>query len=247
MNVRLKCLAARPMASMRLLCIPFAGGGALAFRGWGELLPPNVEAYAVQLPGREDRLREPAFERWQSMMQALQAAVAPLPAQPTAIFGHSLGAVIGLELGRWLQAAQPGRLKHLFVSARPWPGARSGERGALHALSDDALMTALDRQYGSLSTSLSHPDIRALTIPTLRADLRLLDSFQYTRAPPLECPLTAFSGTQDPATNAENTAAWQHETVGAFEARALEGGHFFLESHRQQLLAEIGASLRAAG
>ena len=245
MTVRLKCLAARPMASMRLLCIPFAGGGALAFRGWAELLPPQVEAYAVQLPGREDRLRESAFEQWQPMMQALVAAVAPLPHQPTAIFGHSLGAVVGLELGRWMQAAQPGRLRHLFVSARPWPGTCSGEQDAMHALSDDALIVELDRQYGSLSTSLSHPDIRELTIPTLRADLRLLESFDYMRAAPLDCPLTVFAGTQDPATNASSIAAWQHETSSAFRTHTLDGDHFFLESHRQQILAEITALLHA--
>lgn len=116
MTVRLKCLAPRPMASLRLLCIPFAGGGTVTFRRWAALLPPHIEAFAVQLPGREDRLREPALDDWQSMMDALIEAVAPLPFLPTAIFGHSLGAVIALELGRRMHARQPGRLRQVFAS-----------------------------------------------------------------------------------------------------------------------------------
>lgn len=245
MTVRLKCLAARPMASLRLLCIPFAGGGALAFREWPALLPAHVEAFAVQLPAREDRLREPALDRWQPMMEALIAAVSPLPAQPTAIFGHSLGAVIGLELGRWLQASQPGRLRHVFLSGRPWPGVGGNEHGDWRGLTDEALMAALDRHYGSLSTSLSHPDIRELAIPALRADLCLLDSYRYAPSAALDCPLTVFAGTDDPATDAAGIAAWRHETRGTFRTRTFDGGHFFVESCRPQLLAEITALLAA--
>lgn len=244
MTIRLKCLSPRPMASLRLLCIPFAGGGALAFRDWPALLPLHVEAFAVQLPGREDRLREPALDDWQPMMTALVDAVAPLPRMPTAIFGHSLGAVIALELARWMQARQPGLLRHAFASGRPWPGATTAERRDLHALPDDALLQALDRQYGSLATSLSHPDIREMTLPILRADLRLLDSYRYAPSPPLACPLTVYAGSDDPMTSALAIEGWREETSGAFEARTFDGGHFFLESHREALVAELAARLQ---
>lgn len=247
MTVRLKCLAPRPMASLRLLCIPFAGGGTLTFRGWAALLPPQVEAFAVQLPGREDRLRELALDAWQPMMDAMIEAVAPLPFLPTAIFGHSLGAVIGLELGRWMHARQPGRLIHVFASGRPWPGSSTGECSNLHALSDDDLLRVLDRQYGSLSTSLSHPDIRDLTLPILRADLRLLDSYRYSRSPVLDCPLTVFAGIDDPVTSAASLAGWGQETHGPFRVRMLDGQHFFLESHRTQLVADIASCLEESG
>ena len=247
MTVRLKCLAPRPMAALRLLCVPFAGAGALAFRGWTPVLPSHVEAFAVQLPGREDRLREPAFEAWQPMMDVLTAAIAPLPWLPTAIFGHSLGAVIGLELGRWMQARQPGRLKHVFASGRPWPGSSAADPGDLRALPDDELLQALDRQYGSLSTSLSHPDIRDLTLPILRADLRLLDSYRYAESPALDCPLTVFAGIDDPMMSAENLEGWRHETQSRFRVRMLDATHLFIDSHRTELVADIGFDLDASG
>jgi surfactin synthase thioesterase subunit len=246
MNMRIKCLMARPMASMSLLCIPFAGGGAGAFRTWAPRLPAFVELYAVQLPGREDSLNAAPLLEWRPMQIALIGEFARLPPRPTAIFGHSLGAVMALELARWMHAAQPGRLRHLFVAGRPWPGQSTDERSDLLALDDDAFLDALDRQYGSLSSSLAHPEIRELALPTLRADIRLLDSFRYETAQPLDCPLTVYGGTADPATDAENLDAWRCETTGPFRVRMFGGAHFFLETQRDELIADIAASLQGS-
>lgn len=235
------------MARLRLLCIPYAGGGMLSFRGWEQLLPAEVEAFAVQLPGREDRLRKPAMVDWTAMMQALVDALAPLPPMPTAIFGHSLGAVVALELGHWIQARQHGRLRHVFASGRPWPGGANDGREPEHYLSDDDLLQALDRHYGSLSTSLSHPEIRELSLPILRADLRLLDDYRYSRPTDLGCPLTVFAGRGDPATSPENLAGWGRETRDRFDIRWLDGAHFFIDTHRAELLADISRELGLAG
>lgn len=232
------------MATRRLLCIPYAGGGTLAFRRWAELLPTHVEPYAVQLPGRENRVREPPLEAWPAMMAALTDAVAPLPPAPTAIFGHSLGAVIGLDLAHWMQRQQPGQPTHLFVSGRPWPGnAAQTTNASLLALPDDDMLQALDRRFGTLATSLAHPEIRELTLPILRADLRLLDSYRHTRATPLDCPLAVFAGDQDPVTPVESLEGWRNETRGDCRVRVFDGSHFFLEEQREQLLADIASCL----
>ena len=231
------------MASLRLLCIPYAGGGAGTFRGWAAMLPAHIEAFAVQLPAREDRLAEPALDAWSPMFQALTRTVRPLPWLPTAIFGHSLGATIGLELARWMHAEQPGRLRHLFASGRPWPGGSACAAADADALPDDVLLQELDRQYGSLTTSLAHPDIRELALPILRSDLRLLRSHRYSPAPLLDCALTVFAGSDDPATSAQNLAGWRQETTGPSRIQTLPGRHFFLESHRPQLMAQIVADL----
>src|SRR2546421_12668903 len=50
-------------ARLRLFCLPYAGGGASIFRSWPEGLPESVEVCAIQLPGREARLGEPAYTR----------------------------------------------------------------------------------------------------------------------------------------------------------------------------------------
>lgn len=245
MTVYLKCLASRPMATCRLLCIPYAGGGVLAFHAWQSLLPAHVEGYAVQFPGRENRLGEAALTAWQPMMDALTAAVAALPSVPTAILGHSLGALVGVELGRWMHQREPGKLIHLFAAGRPWPGGPGGDAGCgIGALPDPELLSRMDRQYGSLSTSFSHPEIRDLALPILRADLQLLGSYCYRQAPPLDCPLTVFAGSHDPSTPPASLDGWRHETRAAFAVHMLDAGHFFLESHRMQVATHIAAGFQ---
>ena len=52
----------RPDAAIRLFCFPYAGGGAAFYRNWSSELAPQVDVCPVQLPGRETRMREPAYE-----------------------------------------------------------------------------------------------------------------------------------------------------------------------------------------
>ena len=245
MNVRLKCLSPRPMAALRLLCLPFAGAGAAAFRGWADALPAHVEAYAVQLPGREGRSSDTALTCWETMLESLLSAVDVLHPQPTAIFGHSLGAVVGFELARALQQRGGPRVVHLFVSARPWPGIESDPLEPLWSADDEALLSAMDRRFGSLDTSLSHPDIRDVVLPALRADLRLLDDYRYAPGVPLRCPVTAFAGAADPSTPVEAVSAWRNATSAAFDLHTVPGGHFFIESHKAELVAAVAARLPA--
>ena len=84
------------MATLRLLCIPGAGAGIGAFQGWGSALSERVEVWAVQLPGREDRLRDAPYTAWSALMGDMTDAVRAWPPRPVALFGHSLGAVIAL-------------------------------------------------------------------------------------------------------------------------------------------------------
>ena len=84
----------RPEASIRLFCIPFAGGSSSSYRNWSNELPPHIEVGAVQLPGREDRYREEPFCRIDDLVEGLVDSLLPLMRDlPFAFFGHSLGAI----------------------------------------------------------------------------------------------------------------------------------------------------------
>src|SRR5688500_5923578 len=90
----LACVRPRPRSAIRLFCFPHAGGGASGFHGWADALPGPVEVCPVQLPGRETRLREPAFTRLGPLVEALAGALRPYFDRPFAFFGHSLGALV---------------------------------------------------------------------------------------------------------------------------------------------------------
>src|SRR5436305_4752920 len=92
-----------PAARLRLFCLPFAGGGASVFREWADGLPLDVDVWPAQLPGRETRYRHPAYVRMDRLVANLAAAVRPHLDRPFALFGHSMGSLVALELARELR------------------------------------------------------------------------------------------------------------------------------------------------
>ncbi len=87
-------------ASLRLFCVPCAGHGASLYCAWPRYLPPDVEVWALQPPGRENRLDEPAFTEIAPLVDDAANAMSPLLDRPYALVGHSMGALIAFELTR---------------------------------------------------------------------------------------------------------------------------------------------------
>ena len=90
----------RRVARMRLFCLPFAGGGAAAYRDWQIELPDWLEVCPILLPGREMRLAQAPVRRMAVLVGAVADAIARWADLPFALFGHSLGALTAFELTR---------------------------------------------------------------------------------------------------------------------------------------------------
>ncbi len=78
-------------ATIRLFCFSYAGGGASLFRQWQPRLHQAIQVVPVQLPGREERLREPLFTSIPAVVDALTEILPPLLDMPFAFFGHAHG------------------------------------------------------------------------------------------------------------------------------------------------------------
>lgn len=231
-----------PRARLRLFCIAHAGGGASSFRGWGEALPAEVEVCPVQLPGRENRIMEPALDRLDLVVETLADALEPHGTLPFAVFGHSNGALIGFELARTLRArGRPGPL-HLFASGRRAPHLPPSGPPIRH-LPDREFLTELQELGGLPPALLEHQELLDLLVPTLRADVGLHETYALREEPPLECPITAYSGLADPKVSREHAEAWRMHTAGPFTLRLFPGGHFFHQDDRATFLRTFAGDL----
>lgn len=219
----------RASVSLRLFCFPYAGGSAATFRRWSKALPPTVEVCPVLLPGREARLGEAAFSNVAPLLEALVPALVPHLDKPFVLFGHSMGALVAFELARKLRRESKPLPEHLFVSAREAPDFALTQPPLSH-LPDDDFIHALSRFNGSEQGALQHPELMKLMLPSLRADFALHEQYQYLEEPALECPITAFGGLQDTATEADGLNAWRAFTSGSFTRRMFPGDHFFINS-----------------
>ena len=91
-------IASTEKRSLRLFCLPYAGGGASVFRKWKEFLAPNIELFAIQLPGRESRYSEPPIQDLSLLIQEIANIIMNFGHCPFAIYGHSLGGSLAFEL-----------------------------------------------------------------------------------------------------------------------------------------------------
>ena len=242
-NDWLRCYRRQPDVQFRLFCFPYAGGGATVYRLWGQQLPAAGEVQAVQLPGREDRFKETALTSMEQLLDALVPALLPFLDRPYAFFGHSMGSAIAYALScRLSERGLPLPLQ-LWVSGRSaphWPRTVSD----LHALPDLQFLDQLQSRYGGIPSEVwQDKELRALVLPTMRADMTLLETYRQPSMPPLPCPIACFWGRHDPHLNLEGMAAWQQLTSGSFRTQLFDGDHFYLKQQPQLLLNAIQQQL----
>ncbi len=232
-------------ARLRLFCFPYAGGSASVFRSWSEGLPPQIEIWPVQLPGRERRLSERPFERLDPLVEALMEALLPYLTPPYAFFGHSMGALLSFELTR--------ALRNAGVSTDPLRLCVSAHRAPqlpptyppVHDLPEPLLVRELRRLKGTPEEVLQHPELLQLLLPLLRADFAVCETYTYTHQAPLACPITAFGGLRDEHVPREALEAWRDQTHSSFGIHCFDGGHFFLKEQQEPLLRILARDLLA--
>jgi len=260
--------------TLTLVCFAHAGGNGALFRSWAARLPSWVTVRAVTLPGRGAMRAFTPLETWPAVLDHLDHTLADVAESdaPVAVFGHSMGALIGFE---WLQRLRQRRGRQAVwfgASGTVWPALREEEDGWLVASASE-MVSRLRTRGGTPPALLDDPAFIDMLMPVLRADFHLCGVHpawfrarwhascgmhessttdgEYDATPhdaarlaPLDCPLTVFVGRDDPATgNDEAVRSWSCGTTGRFGIRRFDGGHFFVESAAEDVMVAIALEL----
>ncbi len=230
-------------ARLRLFCFPFAGGAASLFRTWSTVLPPEVEIYPVQPPGREGRLAETPFTEIAPLVETLGQVLRPHLQLPFAFFGHSMGALISFELARQLRRQSSPAPVHLFVSGHRAPQLPD-PRPPIYDLPHDEFIHELRQFNGTPEAVLQNRELLELLMSLLRADLQLVETYAYAEDEPLSSGITALGGLQDPLVTRAELDAWRLQTRGDFSLRVFPGDHFCLLNNSPLFLQTLAHDLR---
>jgi surfactin synthase thioesterase subunit len=236
-----------PKALVRLICLPYAGGGAARYYTWTRLLGPDIQVLPVQLPGREVRYREASYTHLDELIGALLPAISPYLDRPYAIFGYSMGAFIGFELIRAIRRQgwrQPGQF---FLAASRAPQLEP-PRPFIHQLSDTEIVEQIGRRYGQIPPAvLAEKELLDMYVRAIKADFTMIETYTYVDDAPLALPFIALGGEQDTMVTRAGLAGWQAHTSEDFRLVMLPGGHFFINEQQPALLRLVRQVLEQAG
>jgi surfactin synthase thioesterase subunit len=176
--------------------------------------------------------------------------------RPFAIFGHSVGALLGYA---WcLQLVRSGRPlpQHLIVSAYTCPTLKNPilmemkrayrEAAGLQTLpsvedvldpANEMLVNRLvnvaqagvaDMRLGDRFAAATQDVIRAQLVNGVAA-LQLVDGFDPASIVPLTIPITALHGDRDEQVSLDEMQAWGPLTTSAFTCKSFPGNHVFVD------------------
>jgi surfactin synthase thioesterase subunit/glycosyltransferase involved in cell wall biosynthesis len=222
-------------ARLRLFCFPYAGGGTSVFRNWQKHMPEGVSVIPARPPGRESRTHEQPIDRISEMADSVLEAVRPHLDKPFAFFGHSMGAMISFELARALRRHKFPMPAALFVA-----GARAPQFRRDHVPSpvpaDEEFLREIRELEGAPREVLENDELLKYLLPALKADSVLGQMYVYHDEPPLDIPIHAYVGSDDPRLPRDVIEPWQLQTTATFTSRDFPGTHFFIHTAEEQFL-----------
>lgn len=229
-------------APARVVIFPHAGGSASYYLEYANALAPHADVLAVQYPGRQNRIAEPTIDSVAGLAEELARELREWADRPLAFFGHSMGAAVAFETARCFERDGVKGPERLFVSGCRAPLLPRTSR--IHQLPDDELLAEISALGGTDERVLAIPDLRALILPSLRADYAAIETYHSTPEATVSLPITALAGESDPNARVDQVGEWERHTTGAFDLRVFPGGHFFVADRTADVVEVLTAHLR---
>lgn len=211
---------------IRLFCLPHAGSGTMTYTPWKNSLRPEIGLYAICLPGRERRIREPLIDDVDDLCDRMLDGIAPELKPPYVLLGHSMGGILAYELVRRLVRRGLPLPEQVIFSGTSLIGFESVPN--VDRMNDAELADYMRNMGGTEEELLTNSAFRACYFPIIRNDYRLVRRYRL-EPEPIPVPCVALAGDADVQAPVEKLLYFQKLTTG-FRLYIVEGGHFFIES-----------------
>ena len=236
------CMRPKPLASIRLFCFPFGGGGASVFHQWSDAMGDDIEIRALQLPGRETRYSEPRGKDVNYLVKNIVQALVAYQDKPFALFGYSLGSLLAFEVCRELRRQKLQMPEHLFIAALHAPHLPP-PHPPISSLADQEFVETVEYYYQPPGEAWNNQELREFLLPVLRDDIALYESYVYQQGEPLQCPIDVFAGDQDRSIPLELMRSWSEQTSSTVKQHVFNGGHFFIDDSVNEIQTLVSNSL----
>lgn len=225
------------MTKPTLFLLHFAGGNCYSFQFLTPLLQ-DFDVISLELPGRGKRMTEPLLRNFDDAAHDMyQQILRRKPASKFLLYGHSMGAYLALRVAGMLE--KNGHAPAcLLVSGNPGPGIRDKKRRYL--LPRDEFIAELKKLGGLPDELINNHELFDFFEPILRADFEVAENNELANEPAVSAPLFALMGNEEE--NVDDIANWGRFTRSEFNCEVMDGDHFFIHKHAQQIARIIQLS-----
>lgn len=228
------------VADFQLLCLPFAGGNETSYLKFEPFLSPEIEMVNFQLPGKSSRIGEAPLQNIYAIIKEIGTQAKAKINKPYAIYGHSMGALLGHLLCHYLIDQNVAPPKHFFLSSYFAPSHHHDKRRK--DISDAEFITRLKRLNGLPPALVQNPKLLDIFLPVLRADINAIDGYRYMEEEPYDIPMSIFFGSEESGLMNESKD-WRLETTSKTKFYTLKGNHFFIFQETEKLCELIRREL----
>ncbi|MBD0672528.1 thioesterase II family protein [Streptomyces sp. CBMA156] len=215
----------------RIFCLPYSGAGASMFSRWPDAAG-GTGLCPVQLPGRENRLREPHFGTYEQLAEDLVEALLPAMDRPFGLFGHCSSALIAFQVAVVLHREGLPTPRRLFCSSQVAP--HEGPYGSYLTMTDEQLRAELV----ALSDSELDDSVLDLVTEVLRADVEANKAYRPAGPVLLDTAITTIGWSADHEVAPERMGGWDQYSEKVHRV-VLPGVHHTFLDAPDALLAQF--------
>lgn len=224
-------------SSKKLFCFAHAGGGASFFKTLANSLKgTDIEIIAIQLPGRENRIKEKPYENLKDIVKSLYNEILSyLEEQQQAsfyFFGHSMGSLVSYELSLYMLNKKSDLPDHLFVSSFSSP---NNQEKTKKYLTNSDVISKLKNLNGTPLELLEDKAFLEIFLPAVKADFNIVNSYQENENIfQIPIPITVLFGTKD-IISVSDILDWKLYTSKDFNYQIFNGDHFYINQNIENI------------
>lgn len=223
---------------MALIILSFAGGSSYSFESIKKIMKCPV--YIIEYPGRGKKISGKLLYDSEQLINNIYAEFSAYTTAPYAIYGHSMGTLIGYLLIKKIKEENKSLPLHLFVSGRGGPSNPIDE--IKYNLPKAEFWKTIKELGGSPEAVLNNQELMDFFEPILRADFQVIETYKYQESNPFDVPVTVLLGKEDKVTD-EQAMLWQKETTMPIDIKYFDGGHFFIIDNAKEIVDIITEKL----
>lgn len=226
----------------QLFLLHFAGGNSYSFNFLKNHINSDIDFIPLELPGRGDRFKEKFLKTKVAVVKDYVSQIVKLRNnQPYIIFGHSMGATIGLAVVKEMEDINDSPC-FLIVSGNAGPGVEDFNRKKekRYLMGDVDFKTVLREMGGVPEEALNNDELFTFFSPIMRADFEVLEgdgNSKFGENINLGTPIYALMGSKEK--NKDKIENWDRFTSKDLISEVLPGNHFFIHDNAKQLATII--------